>query len=330
MNNFVKFLLDYYVWILVVLGIIIITIIGFLVDSKQKRKKKEQASNLNEVKTVEPLPEINDKEAVPVVDAKNQSAPTVIDNVIGGNGIYESPSSVQEQPQNTMQNLQQVQTSPNNVTQTPEINANQNVALSDQKPRFEPREVPMPPQYQMSNNEENIVATPQPVNAVSINQPIPQQPIMQQEPQPVLQQVNNQMAQQIPPTANNQQSVNTMAVPTNNQQMQQAPQVAPTNFTTMPNITGYNGYNNINNNQQPVNYQSIPNQMPNTNQQQFVSPIPNPTIQQQVATPVQNQQPINNLNQMPQQPTTTTPNIGINFVTDSSTAPNTDDDTWKL
>ena len=39
MNNFVQFLLDYYVWILVVLGVMIITIIGFLVDSKQKRKK---------------------------------------------------------------------------------------------------------------------------------------------------------------------------------------------------------------------------------------------------------------------------------------------------
>ena len=53
MEAVVDFLLEYYVWVLVVLVILLITIIGFLVDSKQKRKKKElqQTSSLEEVKT---------------------------------------------------------------------------------------------------------------------------------------------------------------------------------------------------------------------------------------------------------------------------------------
>jgi len=45
MNLVVDFLLEYYVWVLVVLVILIITVIGFLVDTKRKKKLREKNDN---------------------------------------------------------------------------------------------------------------------------------------------------------------------------------------------------------------------------------------------------------------------------------------------
>ena len=42
MQVVVDFLLEYYVWILVVLVILLITVIGFLADTKKKKKMREK------------------------------------------------------------------------------------------------------------------------------------------------------------------------------------------------------------------------------------------------------------------------------------------------
>jgi len=311
MDNFVNFLLDYYPWILGVLAIIIITIIGFLVDSRQKRKKKEKENVLNEVKTVEPLPEVNAQDATPVVDAKTQTIPTNNDNVIG----VDTTSNVINQSQNIEQ-INGTQVSSENVLPQPENN-NQNLSLSEQKPHFEPREVPMP---NKPVEPENIVIEPQPVNAVPINQSIP------------VQQVQNNMAEQVNPvmyqqpqnlssmTQNyqNVQGINTMP---NQSNMQQPMYQYPNNNIAQPQMA----YNNINTNQ-PVNYQNTiaPTPIP-TPQQQPVGTIPNTQAYQMPTTPIQNQQPT--VNPTPQQ---NTPNIGINFVTGANASNVENDDTWKL
>lgn len=46
MDAVVDFLLEYYVWILVVLVILLITVIGFLADTKRKKKKRESTDNV--------------------------------------------------------------------------------------------------------------------------------------------------------------------------------------------------------------------------------------------------------------------------------------------
>lgn len=310
----IEFLLDYYIWILAVLGIIIVTIIGFLVDSKQKRKKKEmgRVTPQNEVQTVEPLPEANAQETAPIVDAKTEQVPTVVDNVIEGkvnNMTSQLQQSIQQNP--IEQPVQQTQTAPVNF-QT-ETNINQGTALSEQKPHFEPREVVMPAQSQMPINNDNTMAVPKPINTVSINQPISQQP---------QQQYNSFVQPQVPPVDQNVNGQMINAVPVNNMQpMMQQPQAFSTRQMVAPNPTGYN--TTINNNQ-AVNNQNMPRPMPGMELTQPVSQITNVPVNQPAAMPIQNSQSI------VQQPTATAPNpnFGISFVTGEPNAIN--DDTWKL
>ena len=215
MDNFVQFLLDYYIWFLVVLLIIIITIIGFLVDSKQKRKKKEQelSSSTNaEVKTVEPLPE----------DIKNPVEENSIQNV----NVKETMPTLETNLQN------------NNIETEKNIkdDINQNIALSEQKPHFEPREVPIPNNVNDNYVQNNKPFTPQPLSPVYINQPINSSFQQGQE----MPQMNNNYSQNVKPVQNNY-----------SQNM----------YSTQNNVNGQLN-NQFMNNQQPM-YQN--NQVYNTN-----------------------------------------------------------------
>lgn len=165
MDNFVNFLLDYYVLILVVLGIIIITIIGFLVDSKQKRRKKDEIKSVNEVRTVEPLPDVNESAEAPIMQAKNQQVPVNVVNGDVANGL----NNVCVQSQSVSPSIDSTTTT--NVL-TKEVNGNQSISLSEQKPHFEPKNVAIPNSVQTSTGYNNVFAVPQPVNAVPINQNI--------------------------------------------------------------------------------------------------------------------------------------------------------------
>ena len=53
MEAVVDFLLEYYVWVLVVLVILLITVIGFLVDTKRKKKIREKNDVTQEERNVD-------------------------------------------------------------------------------------------------------------------------------------------------------------------------------------------------------------------------------------------------------------------------------------
>ena len=266
MQNVVNFLLDYYLWILGVLAIVIITTIGFLADSKQKRKKKS-SENFDEVKTVEPLPSVNTVEGNPVSNLDNVS------NV--KNAGVDIPLS------NINANL-------NNVEQPTNLNGggvvsdvnNSSQLLSQQTPHFEPKDVNVPT---ASTNVNNVMG-PRPVNAVPINQSMRPQPVMQQ--------------------------------PVQNVQMQQ-----PVN--QFQNVTPVQNYNNLNMGQPVGNIQNSGMAVNRTIQQTPV--MSNPTVVSNMQQPVM-QQPVQNSEVKP----SSTPNVGINFVTGNSNGLANNEDMWKL
>lgn len=299
----VNFLLDYYGWILGVLGIAIVTVIGFLVDSKQKRKKKENLknndNNVSEVKTVEPLPEEKKEEVVPVQNAKNQEIPTIVDNVIGGDGVY--VNSI-----NNNQNSQQ-------INETISKMASNMPTLNEQKPHFEPKDVniTMPQANQgIVNNNGSAVINPQPVNAVHINQQPPVQPVVQQTSytssipmQPQMNIQNSAMQSVNNPTGF---PINQGHNLTNQQMINQSPNVQPIQPTVqMPN--------------------SIPAVNQGSNQQVQQMTNMNSNLNNQMMQPnsshVENNSGQNNINNQ-------VPSMGINFVTGEQQKNNGDN--WNL
>ena len=212
MDAFIKFLLDYYIWILAVLGIVIVTIIGFLVDSKQKRKNKELHTDKlsNTDKPMEDVTMINNQNSVPVVDAISQTVHNTVDNVIENDSsdIYNLNNSAQNQEQNAsyLSNETSVQSD------------NDAISLSGQKPHFEPRNVNIPVSKQPVNSNLNSqIITPQPVNAVSINQPV-QQPVYSGVPnnQQYMQASSVRPVQNVQPIYQNNINTQTEVQPTSN------------------------------------------------------------------------------------------------------------------
>lgn len=63
MQIVIDFLLEYYVWVLVILGILLITVIGFLADSKKKKKMRDKAdsesADVNSFNNVNQYPDFN-------------------------------------------------------------------------------------------------------------------------------------------------------------------------------------------------------------------------------------------------------------------------------
>jgi len=326
MDNFVNFLLEYYVWILAVLGIIIVTIIGFLVDSKQKMKKKENSlKEANVVQTVEPLNTVNDQNSVPIVDVKAQVAP-VSNNDLGQTTV--NPNVAQ-----TLSNTQPVV--PNTINE-PVNNSEKIQTLSEQKPHLEPREVNIPNQTNLQLNPINNVVAPKPVSAVSINQ----QPVMP----------TNQVSVQ----PNNQMSTNPMVnKPVSSLMYGQVLNAAPTNASSVQplnnqasiqpvtanngvvNNQGVSSYNSVNPTVQATqNYNNIgvSSQSVNPNiSNQVVTTIPTPAPMGTVpASPIPNPNPTSVLPVQENQHQVTPPNIGISFVTGDTQNSNPNEDMWKL
>lgn len=303
MDKIVNFLLDYYIWILAVLGIAIVTVIGFLVDSKQKRKKKvnlkNNEGNVSEVKTVEPLPTEKNSDVVPVLETKKEEIPTTVDNVIGGDGIYVNSATNNQNSQQVNENISK---EVNNIP-----------SLNEQKPHFEPKDVKISiPQANQGivNNNGSIVANPQPVNAVHINQPEPIQPAVQQTNYtnsiPVQPQMNTQNT--IMHSANNSTSIPTN--PGYNLPTQQMVNQIPNVQQIQPTAPMSNSIPVIN----PVFNQQV-QQMPNMN------PNLNNQVIQQNSGNVENNNGQNNINNQ-------VPGMGISFVTGEQQKNNGDN--WNL
>jgi len=303
----INFLLDYYLWILGGLAIIIITVIGFLVDSKQKRKKKaiNEVKISDEVNTVEVLPDSNQQNIVPVVDAVNQPVPTVVDNVIGGDGTY-SPQTVQTSQTLPIENI-------NASSMSFDYNQGGQV-LSQQTPHFESSNV------QMTNipNSMNQVVAPRPVNSVPINQTV--------------QQVVNQNSltgqpQQYNSVNNQQQSFGAGYDGVNNNFVSNVSQ------PVVNSVYGLNNANQSGSNLQ-TNMTSNMNQVSLNQNMQPVNNAVGQSVNYNVAQPIQQ---VSTQNVVPQQstfvssqPYHTSNDVGINFVTGESSQPVVSDDTWKL
>lgn len=285
MNNVFNFLLDYYVWILVVLAVIIITIIGFLVDSKQKRRKKEteQSGGLNEVKTVEPLP--NDAEKLDV-------------------GMHDGLSNYSQ--------LQTVQQPIQNVVNSSNLTSN------NQVPHIDSNNVSLYKQNDVVSN--NVVNTgPRPVATVPINQN------MQQNRSSVSQVPNAQYGYQVNNTGTYASYGNNVNSYNNSQNITQVGQTVMNN-NNVSNMTS--NYNSVNQTNPSQNAMMQPNIIQNSGAANSVNSL-NQNIKMPQNT-VNSSVGVTNNSQLSSQVqnVSTTPGIGINFVTGYSG--NSEDDTWKL
>lgn len=301
MDAFVKFLLDYYIWILAVIGIIIVTVIGFLVDSKQKRRKKEEAilKNSAEVKTTEDLVNVNAQENVSMNNPVNVQDVTSVNNVLGGDGSYINEPVKQEQVPVT-----------NTVVDS-------GLNLNSQVPQFAPREVNIPvtqPQNEVvSTNVEQIIP-PKPVNAVPINQVVQPTPVTVNTVNPVVQPTSINVT---PVT----QSVSMTQQPLYNQALQNV--VSSSSVGQAVVMPQSNVNQNMVISSASLGGQSNDVVVPNVQQSSLNNQAVNSSV-------VQSTMPLNaNVSQMSSQPQQVNhiPNVGINFVTGVE---NASDDTWKL
>ena len=267
MDNFVNFLLDYYPYILGVLGIIIVTIIGYLADSKKKREKKLNNTD-NTVKS-ETKKEVKEEvktteNATPIMEAVNEVAkPDTTEQI---NNVVSTPNNevVNTQPVNNIQN---------------------NVPLNSTVPQTSNVTEPV------NNQVPNVVST-NPVNQVV--QPNVQANVVNSVPVQNVQQVPytvpNQMPQQVVQPVSTMSPVNQTVQSTNQVEQPVVPQpINAVNLNQM--VNGQTTYPN----QGYAMPQAIPQLMPN--QQVVQTPVtPMPNVESaSAATPV-NTAPIAGLN----------------------------------
>lgn len=189
MKIVVDFLLEYYVWVLVVLVILLITVIGFLADSKKKKRMREKADNENvntEMNNINnQYPDFNNVGGndLQMNNGFNMSADfnnnmLNQDNVLSNNGMNNIPNqNINNFNQNMEQNMnnfnQNMEQNMNNLNQNMNVgvnNFNSNVnngnsdaffiPASEQTPKFEPREVVIPKPVEptpIMNNSTEVV-----------------------------------------------------------------------------------------------------------------------------------------------------------------------------
>ena len=249
MQAVVDFLLEYYVWILVVLVILLITVVGFLADTKKKKRMREKVNsegdNTNNYGVDNNLPPVNDFGAM-----NNTYNNPQMDNSFGNNsynqnmmndGVYNNSINTMNNNMNSFDNNMNMGMNNNFFNNTPEVN------------NFEPRPVEATP---IMNNS-NVGVLPYGVNNVEtpVNAPVnnmqnvmpgvnanPLGPMPNVNPVPVMDTpvqapVNNMMPNQVNNVVPNTNVVNTPEV---NNTMNAMPQsVAPGVVQTpspMPNV----------------------------------------------------------------------------------------------
>lgn len=294
MDKIVNFLLEYYLWILAVLAISIITTIGIIADSRKKRNKKV----MNEVKTTEPLPDFD----------KNENSD--VDNSIVGQDIEKLDNVVNDENVNMHDNMQQ-----NNINQMqPDFEVdNNNVEhqnIQDTKnmtnlPNVQGKNLEqsmildsMPSQQNINNmvsqqNNNSVIPGPRPIDVVPINQPSQQMNTMKSQivQQPSVKPLNN---------AQNAQTITSVPYSQNGN-----------SFVAPNNVAIQSQYNNVVSTSNGLNMQSVPVQQ---------SSVPNqPVMPSQMSKPVVSQT----------EPVSQQPVIGLNFVTNENNAPS-ENDTWNL
>lgn len=350
MDKLLNFLLDYYLWILGVLVIIIITIIGFLVDSKQKRKKKEssiKATDVGEVKTVTEV-------ETPKEEVKKEEVVTDNNNAINNN-LNTTNNVMQESINNVSDNVNTNSDGVNKVIENSTSSKNLDL-LSNQTPHFEPREVNIPSvnkNMEVNNglnavtnaNTSNatIVQAQQSINPISSNNVNASGMYYNNASMPVQEVKNYNEPEVINSTSNYGQNVyqGVNMVPNNNMIYTNnvipnatLREVVPQPVQAVPINNAYNGQmgfqNNRVNNQMYTNYNSNANYttpIPNNTNVNYTAPIgevPNNNYAKVIPNTVNNNNVSNNMNNnVNNSQVSAYPNMS--FVTGDK-----NDDTWKL
>ncbi len=294
--SFVEFLSSNYVWILILLGIAIVTVIGFLADKKKKGKKQAKQEEVVENINNQMPPAntanndslgVNNVNANVVSPSATQMPTSNVDSM--GNNMMNGPVNVS--PTINPNGMPSQQVMANNID--PNVNANNNVnPVMGQMPQAINPEVPSPiapvpaekqEDYkplseQKPNIQPRVVEMPKDVpNTVSSGLDALSQirPVMGNEPSQPVNAPNSVMGQGMPQNYGQPQNVNPNVV--NNMQpngVAAYPNGAvsnpaygnQTNWGNMPNIN--NGMNNGGSmipNNMPYQGQAVPNQSVNPN-----------------------------------------------------------------
>lgn len=270
MDKIVNFLLEYYLWILAVLAISIITTIGIIADSRKKRNKK----NMDEVKTTEALPSaesnVNSSSDSSLVEQNLSQLDSVNNNIVGAqdnlqgtdvNEIKPDMGSVSGNIEN--KNVQNI----SGLTSTQDMNVKQNMMPNSMS--FQPNVNNMVTQ---PSGNSNVIPGPRPINAVPINQPI--QPI------------NNTMQNQIP----QQPSVKPLNYVQDNKGSNPLSSQYGNNSSSVNSVNPQQQYNNFVSNVN--NAQPIPSQQPSA----VVQPMMTSQPSNQVVSQPELSQPTMGLN----------------------------------
>jgi len=175
MNEFLMFLMDNYIWILVVIVLIIITIIGFLAD-KNKTKEKKEIKESTPVSQVDMPTFIHDGNVSTQKDLLQQESSA-------GN---EEPKVVENNPQNNILNntMPEQNKVENNLPQPMMTNNNQGLNSQPiQNTIHGPMSTPMgvnttiPQPMNVPPMQPQQPVIPQPVNTAPVHEPIKVSPI---------------------------------------------------------------------------------------------------------------------------------------------------------
>lgn len=275
MNNIKEFLLDNYIWILVVILLLIITIIGFLADkNKDSKREKKQKGNI-------PTNQAN--------AFNGNGSPITYQNNISGMNTMDYSNTVP----NMVNNNQNIMPMFNNQMQVP--SAEQAYDLNNNKLQNDFSNM----NNQPINNNPTItsanmgnVSNPMPIDNInqSIN-PLPEpmyQPLSEQTPN-FNSQVNLQQAQSsnntinnVVPQFNNVNAINSETITPQPIISQPVINANPENFN-MNQVSQFNNLNQVDSNS---GFNQSPQQIPNNFDNTIPNTIPSPTT-------TTNPQPIN-------------------------------------
>lgn len=324
--NIKDFLIDNYIWILVIILITIVTIIGFIADTKKNNKKNKNPE--------QPAPNINNQ-PINNVGVMQYQEPTQLQQNQMNNQMNNNLAMNTNNMNAPMENLNQL----NNTVSTPQ----QNVTMPQPQP-VEPVNNPQPvenivvnpttePMYQPLSEQKPVIS-PQPVPNFN-GAPLPN--VTQPEPAPIQPMMNNQLPINNAPNIDlSQQQVMTQQVGMEPQPIPNMTGIPATNITqpepspVQPMMNGTQPMNNsiitpsvMPNNAtipQPVNPVPIPqpvnpqpimqeqyNQVQAMQTPNYTMPQPMPTM----AQPIQESQPVGGL--QPEQNSQMAPQ-SVNFV----------------
>lgn len=301
MDVVVDFLLEYYVWILVILVILLITVIGFLVDTRRKKKKRENMDN--QLSGASQNMEIVNDNMNGVMTNQNMNGFNMQMNT-GLNGFDNSFNNNMNGPVSA-QNLNNFDTSMNNFNNMNNGMLNQNYNMmnqnmdnslnnvnndtffsptSEQIPTFEPRNVVIPKPVE-STPIMNFGSTPSPVvEPVPVAEPSMSQNMAFGGPQVT---DMSSTVQGISPVMPNTNTIpNTNVNLGFNEMVGRAQNVVPTpvvesvsNAVSNMNTEGTQPVNPIPNVAEVPSVNPIPNMNVNLGVNEAANPIPTPVVE---------------------------------------------------